>query len=267
MADTFFPVDWVATGDNPAADGFVLGLYLIPVADIHVEGIGFESPAAQTLAGARSYAIGGSGGGDGLPMWTATDVDVVEGVNKIPFDGPTLLHAGQRYLFVVALEAGGRFKSVDNGNVELSGGVFTSVNGYWGVRSTDPTSVLPDDAVMSVSLEEPPWTQALRFYGVTIYYDSPPSQIVMTKNRVDDDHVSIDWTNPGDAPDGVSILRGPLAHYGDDPGGHAPTDPDYDPTGFPGVVGVADGLTDGPYVDTLPSPGVYTYWVVRTDPV
>lgn len=261
MVDTYYPVGFTPVGDNVAADGHVLGIYVIPAEDRYLKGISVDSPAAQTVD-VRAYAIGGSGGGDGNPIFTRLNVVLTVGMNSIEFDDLIPVTAGQRYGFVMALEDGGHFKSVNNGSVPLTGD-FTSVNEYWPVRVLD-TDTLPATMTMAVSMN-PPWDQALNYYGVGIYYSALPSKVDFVVGRLSDTSASVSFTMPGDAPDGITIVRCPGAHMGDDGEGRAPSNPEYDPSTIDGTIIVAEGLTSSPWVDTGLTPGIYTYWVARTE--
>jgi hypothetical protein len=92
-------------------------------------------------------------------------------------------------------------------------------------------------------------------------------QIPLTTTRVSDTAVNVAWTHPSDAPAGVSIIRSTGTQVNDGLG-NEPTESDYDPTTLSSDVTVANGLDGGdtPYADTGLTPGVYTYWVVRTSP-
>lgn len=265
MSVSTYPVGFTADGDNVAPDGHILGLYLIADVTTTITGMTFFSPADQTIS-ARAYAIGGSGGGDGNPLWTGTGIAVETGDNQFPFTSPLTLIAGRRYLFVIALPDGGHFGSTDNGSVPLGGGVFSSVNEYWGVRVLD-TNTFPTNAIMAVALEDPPWVQALRYYGVGIYYETLPSKVSFIVNRISNTETSVAFTMPGDAPDGVTIARCPGSEMGNDGEGRPPSDPAYDPSTIAGAVVIAEGLMSSPYADTGLTPGIYTYWVARTEEV
>lgn len=262
MPTSYYPIGLTAVGDNTAASGHVLGLYVIPADDIAITGITFDSPTSQ-LIDCRAYAIGGSGGGDGNPIWTQLNVPVVSGINEIEFPDLITLTAGLRYAFAIALEDDGHFKSVSNGGAPLDGD-FTTVNEHWGIRVLD-TDTLPATATMAVSLAAP-WDQVPNFYGVGLYYGSLPSKISFSATRVDNETVSIDWSLPGDAPDGISICRasGPVVNDGE---GRPPSDAAYDPSTVDGAVIIAEGLSEGPYLDEGLTPGVYTYWVARFAPI
>jgi hypothetical protein len=261
MPDIYYPVGFTPVGDNIAADGHVLGIYLIPVEDRFLKGISIDSPANQTVD-VRAYAIGGSGGGDGNPVFTDLNVAVTTGMNSVMFDDPLPVVAGRRYGFVMALEDGGHFKSVNNGSVPLTGD-FTSVNEYWPVRVLD-TDTLPATMTMAVSMN-PPWDQALNYYGVGIIYADVPTKVDFVVSRTSDTSAAVSFTMPGDAPDGITIARCAGTHLGNDGDGRAPSNPDYDPSTIPGTIVVAEGLMSSPYFDTGLTPGVYTYWVARTD--
>lgn len=85
----------------------------------------------------------------------------------------------------------------------------------------------------------------------------------VTATRVSDTSVSVAWTHPSDAPNGVTVARVAGAQVNDGLG-RGPGEPDYDPLTIPGATAVTNGLTSSPYVDTVPTSGVYTYWVART---
>lgn len=261
MADSYYPVGFTPVGDNVAAAGHVLGIYASPVEDRLIKGISIDSPANQTVD-VRMYAIGGSGGGDGNPLFTQLDVPIVTGMNSIPFDAPIAVIPGRRYGFVMALQDGGRFKSVNNGSVPLTGD-FTSVNEYWPVRVLD-VDTLPATMTMAVAMEAP-WDQALNYYGVGFYYSSLPTKVSFAVSRLSDTEASVAFTIPGDAPDGITVARCPGAHMGVDGEGREPSNPAYDPATIPGTIVLAEGLESTPYVDTGIPPGIYTYWVARTE--
>lgn len=84
--------------------------------------------------------------------------------------------------------------------------------------------------------------------------------------RVSGTSVSVAWTHPADAPDGVSIARCAGSHTGNDGNGNPPSSSLYDPTTIAGTTILAENLTSSPYSDTGLTPGEYTYWIVRTSP-
>lgn len=82
--------------------------------------------------------------------------------------------------------------------------------------------------------------------------------------RLSSTSVSVSWTHPADAPDGVSIGRAPGTHVTDG-NGASPGDSGYDPLTISGAAIITEGETASPYVDTGLTSGTYTYWAARTD--
>lgn len=102
--------------------------------------------------------------------------------------------------------------------------------------------------------------------GTTTFFDPPGLQkIAMSTTRLSSTSVSVAWTNPGDAPDGVTIVRAP-GSVTNDGLGNTPSESDYDPLTVSGATVVAEGQTSSPYTDSGLTPGTYTYWVARTAP-
>lgn len=99
-------------------------------------------------------------------------------------------------------------------------------------------------------------------------FTAAPSKIDFTLTEISDTQVDIGWADPGDAPDGIAILRGPGNLTGVDGNGLPSSDPLYDFSTVPGVSVIAnnqDAATDSPYSDTITA-GTYTYDIVRESP-
>ena len=90
-----------------------------------------------------------------------------------------------------------------------------------------------------------------------------PEKIPLSATRVSNSSVSLSWPHPGDATDGVSLVRAPGTHTNDG-SGRAPDHVDYDPLTVTGAVIIAENETSSPYADEGLTPGEYTYWIVRT---
>lgn len=88
--------------------------------------------------------------------------------------------------------------------------------------------------------------------------------IPFTATRVSPSAVHIEWTDPGDAPLGVSVVRAPGAHSADG-NGIDPGEPGYDPTTLAGATILDEGNTAESFDDSgLNGPTDYTYWLIRT---
>lgn len=99
-------------------------------------------------------------------------------------------------------------------------------------------------------------------------FTAAPSKIDFTLTEISDTQVDIGWADPGDAPDGIAILRGPGNLTGVDGNGLPSSDPLYDFSTVAGVSVIAnnqDAATDSPYSDTITA-GTYTYDIVRESP-
>lgn len=147
-----------------------------------------------------------------------------------------------------AMYAGARANTVDSGEILY----------YWplgGTTSPEPATVgsIALNVTGATQTADPPQLSAL-----------PP--LVFTATKTDSTHVSVAWTLPdATITNGVTILRA----AGDqtttlDGAGKSPGTAGYDPSTIAGTAVVATGRTSSPYADTLPTPGVYTYWIVRT---
>lgn len=88
--------------------------------------------------------------------------------------------------------------------------------------------------------------------------------IPITATRLTNSSVLIEWTQPDDAPDGVSVYRAPGAHTTD--GNDIPFGaPGYDPLTIPDIVAIEEGLTASPLNDDgLDAGQIYTYAIIRT---
>lgn len=99
----------------------------------------------------------------------------------------------------------------------------------------------------------------------------PPEKIDFTAVKSGADEVTISWLDPGDAPNGVAILRGPGNLKGvADTNGRFEADPLFDFSTVAGVSVIAsnqDAATDSPFVDDDGgaglSPITYSYGMVR----
>jgi hypothetical protein len=89
------------------------------------------------------------------------------------------------------------------------------------------------------------------------------AKIPISVSRISTTTVEVDWTHPGDAPNGVTIVRA-SGTYTNDGLGNAPDENDYDPMTISGAAEITTGETTPPYNDVGLTPGEYTYWVVRT---
>jgi hypothetical protein len=90
-------------------------------------------------------------------------------------------------------------------------------------------------------------------------------KFLVTVERVSSTSISVGWTDPGDAPDGITIVRAPGAHFSDGNGAQ-PDDPAYDPLTISGAVVEATGQTTPPYLIEDLAPGLHTVWGARTAP-
>lgn len=113
---------------------------------------------------------------------------------------------------------------------------------------------------------------ALEVTGASFVSDPPAlstpvaSALAVSVTRVDDTTVSIDWDDADSSiTNGVSIVRG-AGDLSDslDSAGKAAGESGYDPTTISGVSVVSENVTTSPYSDTVPSAGVYTYWINRS---
>lgn len=96
-------------------------------------------------------------------------------------------------------------------------------------------------------------------------FTADPSKIDFTLTEISPTQVNIGWADPGNAPNGIAILRGPGNLTGVDGNGRLPSDPLYDFSTIAGVSVIAnnqDAATDSPYSDTITAGG-YTYNIVR----
>jgi hypothetical protein len=119
---------------------------------------------------------------------------------------------------------------------------------------------------------------ALTLVGTPTKVSDPPTldspveilpQIDFTLGRIDDSTATIAWDDSDPTiEDGISIARAPGNQVGvADENDLLPGDPDFNPLSIPGAILVVENVMVSPYEDATGTPGDYTWWINRSDPI
>lgn len=209
----------------------------------------------------------------GIDLTTPLAVAAVaaNGASTTPSVGITPLASGQLVLTMLAIEGPGSDSTTEDTD---------TTNGSWEVLdrvTTDDTTpslnVSVRGAIKRVSgTSAQTWNPTITsrdWAALAIVFAKEYAKVPGVAVRLDSTSVSVTWTHPSDAPDGMALIRC-AGHQVNDFDGDIPSDPDYDPTTIVGATVVANNLDAGDsvgYTDSgITPPGEYTYWLVRESP-
>lgn len=264
---TLFPASLTPGSEVSDAANYGLGFVFTVTDPVAISGVQFNSPEAQTGTGVAVYKISSNviSTGEAAPLASKMQ-DFGSGAQNVLFDAPiTVDDPDGLYYVCVLLPSTAHWQPQSITFPYSEGGSITATTGGY---LEGPTTLTPGSVLLLGAGSAPTRVNDNNtWYGVSlitndvITYDP----VNFSATRTSDTEATLAWADPGDAPDGMSILRvtGAITVDGN---GIAFGSPGYDPTTIAGSAIIADNQTS-PFVDVDLDAGTdYTYAIIRTGP-